>query len=71
MSRLFLLALGKIKDGRKAKKISQEEAGRLIGCNQSQYGKKERGQQQFTLAEFCTLAEAFQVVDEIMQIWVL
>lgn len=57
MSRLFFVLLGEIRRLRKQKKVSQVEAGRLIGCNQSQYGKKERGKQQFSLAEYCLLVE--------------
>lgn len=71
MSRLFFDLLGKIQEGRIKEGLSQTEAGKLIGCNQSQYGKKERGTQQFTLAEFCILAEAFDKVEAIVEIVVL
>lgn len=71
MSRLFLETLGTIKKARKRQGMSQEKAGLVIGCNQSQYGKKERGQQQFTVWEFCLLAEALQIVEEIKTLWIL
>lgn len=57
MSRLFFVLLGEIGRLRKENRVSQTEAGRFIGCNQSQYGKKERGVQQFTLEEYCRLIE--------------
>lgn len=61
MSRLFYEALGNLKRARKKKGFSQEQAGLLIGCNQSQYGKKERGKQPITLLEYCTLVECFNI----------
>lgn len=57
MSRLFLVMISEIGRLRKEMRISQKEAGLFIGCNQSQYGKKERGQQQFTMMEYCRLIE--------------
>lgn len=71
MSRLFFQALAKLKESRKQKKVSQLQAGLIIGCNQSQYGKKERGQQQFTLLEFCILAEYFEIAEEVITLFVL
>lgn len=71
MSRLFFDVLEKIKHGRVKNKISQREAGLLIGCNQSQYGKKERGKQQFSLLEVCILLDAFSVDPNPFDLWVL
>lgn len=41
-----------IRKGRKNFGINQEQAAARIGCNQSQYSKKEKGIQQFTLEEY-------------------
>lgn len=47
----------KIRLRRKQKGITQKDASMLIGCNQSQYSKKEIGKQEFTLQEVFTLLD--------------
>jgi len=67
MSRLIVKSLVRIRKERRDSGISQREAAKIIGCNQSQYGKKERGEQQFTLLEYWTLREYYEELKKLSE----
>lgn len=46
-----------IRKARKRVRINQAEMALYLGCNQSQYSKKEKGIQQFTLAEYLHICD--------------
>jgi len=53
----FNIILWTLKKSRQLRGVSQADMGRLIGCNQSQYAKKEKGLQSFTLEELLAVCE--------------
>ena len=61
----LLVILGIIKKRRMDLGYSQKVMGDLVGCNQSQYSKKENGKQQFTVDEFLKLIECLRLTDSL------
>lgn len=55
MQELNHIIMRNIKKERKKRKISQEKMGEIIGVNQSQYAKYEKGIQSMTVAQLCQL----------------
>jgi len=52
----------KLKLFRKGRGVSQEEMGLIIGVNQSQYSKYERGIQSLTVCQLIQFSEWFDVL---------
>lgn len=51
---------------RKSKKLSQEEMAKLLNMSRISYGKKERGDVEFTIDEMFDISNEFQLpIDDI------
>ena len=51
----------RIKDLREDRDLTQEEAGKIIGCKQSYYGKYERGEVMMGIDKYIMLAKHYNV----------
>lgn len=61
MQELNQIIIKNIRRIREEKKISQKEAGEIIGVDQSQYSKYERGKQSMTIEQLCQLLKWYEI----------
>lgn len=53
-----------LREKRREKGLPQRKVAKLIGCNQSQFSKKERGDAPYTLTELLILCELYDLNTE-------